>query len=207
MGEGWYFRGKPNFSLGKYPSLRDVKGLRSVAPLATSAGRAHESRRAGPGGRLKCQKQSRLSGQGSRRGKPRAPHASGDQKPSVTGTKEDRVSTYLLGSAGRLSGEPALRPRRGVGKRPAGVSGSQPTARPPCHPLGVVRGRPSPRGASAERGRPSPRETLNHKSPRPPHPPRRATQPRPRTALPISVQYPSPLAGKNAVIPAAVAAL
>nr|XP_031316531.1 serine/arginine repetitive matrix protein 1-like [Camelus dromedarius] len=81
-------------------------------------------------------------------------------------------------------------PRGGLGL-PAHCPPSLPPARHrPGTPI-------SKRGFRRERTPLAERETLNQKSPGPPHPPRRAMQLRPRAALSISVQYPSPLAARR----------
>ncbi|KAB1251142.1 hypothetical protein Cadr_000031202 [Camelus dromedarius] len=110
---------------GKRPTRRHLTPPPSghqrpeVAPRAT--------RRAGPGGRLKCQKRSRLPGQGSRREKPRASHRPETQHShlsagknaqhdgKMTAPKTGRVHDLQGGAPGPRSGHlpPALPPING----------------------------------------------------------------------------------------------
>lgn len=123
-----------------------------AAPRVGSAGRTHESRRAGPSGRLKWQGPVRAPDGGP---KPSTLRASRVPEPPARDARGDRVSTYLVVKKAHFRRKKSRRPAAGPiheprggspGPRPGYLSPTLPHPQQPRSSLGAIW---STRGAGA----------------------------------------------------------
>nr|XP_060149195.1 collagen alpha-1(I) chain-like [Globicephala melas] len=115
-----------------------------AAPRVGSAGRTHESRRAGPSGRLKWQGPVRAPDGGP---KPSALRASRVPEPPARDARGDRVSTYLVVKKAHFRRKKSRRPAAGPiheprggspGPRPGYLSPTLPHPQQPRSSLGAI---------------------------------------------------------------------